>query len=225
MDVKTRRYCCHHAYACSQIHYCSFFRRALECRINYYRCRYPFFLGKWQYSHSYFVNSWWKVSFMCQCHMTVTVTITIFHSPEFCSYCRYRSDDAKCSRNLICTGCGCDSNVGGDELTSDQRALRTQRKGAFWYFLRKIHFYRYFLRAACLQNETAPKSFNFKTKNGPKNDPKLPRKILSLVLLCRISHRHYSKLFHREFPHKIKYFFTTRICRHGHANTFKDTKT
>ena len=73
-------------------------------------------------------------------------------------------------------------------------------------------------RAACLQNETAPKSFNFKTKNGPKNDPKLPRKILSLVLLCRISHRHYSKIFHREFPHKIKYFFTTRICRHGHAN-------
>ena len=74
------------------------------------------------------------------------------------------------------------------------------------------------VRAACLQNETAPKSFNFKTKNGPKNDPKLPRKILSLVLLCRISHRHYSKIFHREFPHKIKYFFTTRICRHGHAN-------
>ena len=65
------------------------------------------------------------------------------------------------------------------------------------------------IRAACLQNETAPKSFNFKTKNGPKNDPKLPRKILSLVLLCRISHRHYSKIFHREFPHKIKYFFTT----------------
>ena len=60
-------------------------------------------------------------------------------------------------------------------------------------------------------------SFNFKTKNGPKNDPKLPRKILSLVLLCRISHRRYSKIFHREFPHKIKYFFTTRICRHGHA--------
>ena len=73
-------------------------------------------------------------------------------------------------------------------------------------------------RAACLQNETAPKSFNFKTKNGPKNDPKLPRKFLSLVLLCRISHRHYSKIFNREFPHKIKYFFTTRICRHGHAN-------
>ena len=42
--------------------------------------------------------------------------------------------------------------------------------------------------------------------------------MLSLVLLCRISHRHYSKIFHREFPHKIKYFFTTRICRHGHAN-------
>ena len=57
-------------------------------------------------------------------------------------------------------------------------------------------------------------------KNGPKNDPKLPRKNLSLVLLCRISHRHYSKIFHREFPHKIKYFFTTRICRHGHANMF-----
>ena len=74
------------------------------------------------------------------------------------------------------------------------------------------------IRAACLQNETAPKSLNFKTKNGPKNDPKLPRKMLSLVLLCRISHRHYSKIFHREFPHKIKYFFTTRICRHGHAN-------
>ena len=74
------------------------------------------------------------------------------------------------------------------------------------------------LRAACLQNETAPKNFNFKTKNGPKKDPKLPRKLLSLVLLCRISHRHYSKIFHREFPHKIKYFFTTRICRHGHAN-------
>ena len=74
------------------------------------------------------------------------------------------------------------------------------------------------LRAACLQNETAPKSFNFKTKNGPKNDPKLPRKSLSLVLLCRISHRHYSKIFHRESPHKIKYFFTTRICRYGHAN-------
>ena len=73
------------------------------------------------------------------------------------------------------------------------------------------------VRAACLQNETAPKSFNFKTKNGPKNAPKLPRKMLSLVLLCRISHRHYSKIFHREFPHKIKYFFTTRICRHGHA--------
>ena len=36
------------------------------------------------------------------------------------------------------------------------------------------------LRAAWLQNETAPKSFNFKTKNGPKNDPKLPRNILSL---------------------------------------------
>ena len=31
------------------------------------------------------------------------------------------------------------------------------------------------VRAACLQNETAPKIFNFKTKNGPKNDPKLPR--------------------------------------------------
>ena len=46
------------------------------------------------------------------------------------------------------------------------------------------------VRAACLQNETAPKSFNFKTNNGPKNDPKLPRKNLSLVLLCRISHRH-----------------------------------
>ena len=60
-------------------------------------------------------------------------------------------------------------------------------------------------------------SFNFKTKNGPKNAPKLPRKSLSLVLLCRIFHRHYSKIFHREFPHKIKYFFTTRICRHGHA--------
>ena len=74
-----------------------------------------------------------------------------------------------------------------------------------------------FVRAACLQNETAPIIFNFKTKNGPKNDPKLPRKIWSLVLLCRISHRHYSKIFHREFPHKIKYFFTTRICRHGHA--------
>ena len=74
------------------------------------------------------------------------------------------------------------------------------------------------LRAACLQNETAPKSFNFKTKTGPKNYPKLPRKILSLVLLCRIFHRHYSKIFHREVPHKIKYFFTTRICRHGHAN-------
>ena len=52
-------------------------------------------------------------------------------------------------------------------------------------------FPQHFFRAACLQNETAPKSFNFKTKNGPKNDPKLPRKILSLVLLCRISHRHY----------------------------------
>ena len=75
------------------------------------------------------------------------------------------------------------------------------------------------VRAACLQNETAPKRFNFKTKNGPKNDPKLPRKILSLVLLCRISHRHYSKIFHREFPRKIKYFFATRICRHGHAKT------
>ena len=62
------------------------------------------------------------------------------------------------------------------------------------------------------------KVLNFKTKNGPKNDPKLPRKNLSLVLLCRNSHRHYSKIFHREFPHKIKYFFTTRICRHGHAN-------
>ena len=74
------------------------------------------------------------------------------------------------------------------------------------------------VRAACLQNETAPKSFNFKTKNGPKNDPKLPRKFLSLVLLCRISHRHYFKIFHREFPRKIKYFFTTRICRHGHAS-------
>ena len=74
------------------------------------------------------------------------------------------------------------------------------------------------LLSACLQNETAPKSLNFKTKNGPKNDPKLPRIILSLVLLCRISHRHYSKIFHREFPHKIKYLFTTRICRHGHAN-------
>ena len=73
------------------------------------------------------------------------------------------------------------------------------------------------LGAACLQNETAPKSFNFKTNSGPKNDPKLPRKSLSLVLLCRISHRHYSKIFHREFPHKIKYFFTTRICRHGQA--------
>ena len=57
-------------------------------------------------------------------------------------------------------------------------------------------------------------------KNGPKNDPKLPRKLLSLVLLCRISHRHYSKIFHREFPRKIKYFFTTRICRHGHAKIF-----
>ena len=78
-----------------------------------------------------------------------------------------------------------------------------------------------FFRAACLQNETVPKSFNFKTKNGLKNGPKLPRKILSLVLLCRISHRHYSKIFHREFPHKIKYFFTTRICRHGHANDFR----
>ena len=76
---------------------------------------------------------------------------------------------------------------------------------------------RQIVRAACLQNETAPKSLNSKTKNGPKNDPKLSRKILSLVLLCRISHRHYSKIFHREFPHKIKYFFTTRICRHGHA--------
>ena len=74
------------------------------------------------------------------------------------------------------------------------------------------------VRAACLQNETAPKNFNFKTKNGPKNDPELPRKMLSLVLLCRISHRHSSKIFHREFPHKIKYFFTTKICRHGHAN-------
>ena len=62
-----------------------------------------------------------------------------------------------------------------------------------------------FVRAACLQNETAPKNFNFKTKNGPKNAPKLPRNILSLLLLCRISHRHYSKIFHREFPHKIKY--------------------
>ena len=77
-----------------------------------------------------------------------------------------------------------------------------------------------FFRAACLQNEIAPKSFNFKTKNGPKNDPKLPRNILSLVLLCIISHRHYSKIFHREFPHKIKYLFTTRICRHGHAKYF-----
>ena len=66
------------------------------------------------------------------------------------------------------------------------------------------------LRAACLQNETAPKSFNFKTRNGPKNDPKLHRNILSLVLLCRISHRHYSKIFHREFPHKIKHFFSRR---------------
>ena len=73
------------------------------------------------------------------------------------------------------------------------------------------------LRAACLQNETAPKSFNFKTKNGPKNAPKLPRKMLSLVPLCRISHRHHSKIFHREFPHEINFFFTTRICRHGHA--------
>ena len=45
---------------------------------------------------------------------------------------------------------------------------------------------RHLVRAACLQNETAPKSFNFKTKNGPKNDPKLPRKCLSLVLLCRM---------------------------------------
>ena len=62
------------------------------------------------------------------------------------------------------------------------------------------------------------KVFNFKTKNGPKNAPKLSRKILSLVLLCRISHGHYSKIFHCEFPHKIKYFFTPRICRHGHAN-------
>ena len=75
------------------------------------------------------------------------------------------------------------------------------------------------IRAACLQTGTAPKSLNFKTKNGPKNDPKFPRKNLSLVLLRRISHRHYSKLFHREFPHKIKYFFTTRICRHGHAKS------
>ena len=74
------------------------------------------------------------------------------------------------------------------------------------------------LGAAPLQDEIAPKNFNFKTKNGPKNVPKLPRKFLSLVLLCRISHRHYSKIFHREFPHKMKYFFTTRICRHGHAN-------
>ena len=80
------------------------------------------------------------------------------------------------------------------------------------------------LRAACLQNETAPKSFNFKTKNGPKNDPKLPRKMLSLVLLCRISHRHYSKRFHREFPHKIKFLFTTRICRHGHANKIRKSR-
>ena len=79
-------------------------------------------------------------------------------------------------------------------------------------------------RAACLQNETAPKSFNFKTKNGPKNDPKLPRKFLSLVLLCRISHWHYSKIFQREFPHKIKFFFTTRICRHGHAKNFLNKK-
>ena len=67
-----------------------------------------------------------------------------------------------------------------------------------------------FSRAACLQNKTAPKSLNFKTKNGPKNDPKFPRKILSLVLLCSISHRHYSKSFHREFPHKISNMFSRR---------------
>ena len=52
-----------------------------------------------------------------------------------------------------------------------------------------------------------------------KTTRNFPRKFLSLVLLCRTSHRHYSKLLHRKFPHKIKYFFTTRICRHGHANT------
>ena len=66
------------------------------------------------------------------------------------------------------------------------------------------------VRAACLQNETAPKSLILKTKNGPKNDPKLPRKILSFVLLCRISHRHFFRIFHREFPRKIKYFFSRR---------------
>ena len=97
----------------------------------------------------------------------------------------------------------------------------------FWrFFVEKKHPHcglatGTFVRAACLQNETAPKSFNFKTKDGPKNDPKLPRKMLSLVLLCRISHRHYSERFHREFPHKIKYFFTTRICRHGHAKRLR----
>ena len=83
--------------------------------------------------------------------------------------------------------------------------------GKSWSAWRVEELLKHYLRAACLQNETAPKSFNFETKNGPKNDPKLPRKNLSLVLLCRISHRHYSKIFHREFPHKIKYFFTTRI--------------
>ena len=45
-----------------------------------------------------------------------------------------------------------------------------------------------------------------KRKMVRKNDPKLPEKCLSLVLLCRISHRHYSKIFHREFPHKIIFF-------------------
>ena len=63
-----------------------------------------------------------------------------------------------------------------------------------------------------------------KRKMVRKTTRNFPEEFLSLVLLCRISHRHYSKIFHREFPHKIQYFFTTRICRHGHANKFLNPK-
>ena len=59
-----------------------------------------------------------------------------------------------------------------------------------------------------------------KTKSSKKKPRNVPEEFKALFSCLKVLHRHISQFCTRNFKHNFKLVFTTRICRHGHANNF-----
>ena len=83
------------------------------------------------------------------------------------------------------------------------------------------------VRAARLQNETAPKEmldrhenwFEQREKGSEQRSETCPINFEPLSRRFKISHRHFSKSFHRPQFAPKHIFFTARLCRGSHANS------